>query len=414
MGFQSGLSGLNAASTNLSVIGNNVANASTVGFKRSDAQFADVMANALGGGGNNGIGLGTTVADIAQQFTQGSFTTTSNPLDIAVNGNGFFRMSDGGAVTYSRAGQFHLDNQGFVVNSNNLNLTGYLADVNGTIIDTAPGNLQLSTADLTPNATTAVTAGFNLDSRSVAIAPATVFDATDPTTYTDSTSSTIFDSLGNSHILTLFFRKEAGAGAWNTFATLDGGVGNVTLDAGPSVALAFDTSGALTTPAPPATIAAAITLAAGSGALTPMTVDLDFTNANQFGADFSVNSMVQDGFTSGRLNGFTVADNGIIEGNFTNGEKQILGQVILASFPSTHNLAPLGNGQWTETPESGQALIGVPGTGLLGGLQSSAIEDSNVDLTNELVNMITAQRIYQANAKTIETEDAILQTLVNL
>lgn len=426
MAFQHGLSGLSAASANLDVIGNNIANSNTIGFKQSQAQFSDVYANALNGAGNNQVGIGTKVSDIAQKFTQGSISTSNNPLDIAINGGGFFRMNDNGAITYSRSGQFHLDNNGFIVNSDNLKLTGYQTDSTGQIVPTAPTNLRLSTADLQPQPTTTFSSGFNLDSRTAVPVPLPPFDATNPATFANSTSGSIFDSLGGSHVMTLFFQK-IGSGTWNAYATVDGAVtpaglpDGVDLGTGPGnpLTLNFDTNGALIPPATPTTASIDLAaIAANLGTVNDATTPLDFTlnlnNATQFGADFSVNSLNQDGFTSGRLAGFDVAEDGIIRGNFTNGETQVLGQVVLANFSNVQGLAPIGRNQWVETARSGQPLVGAPRSGTLGELQSSANEDSNVDLTTELVNMITAQRIYQANAKTIETQDAVLQTLVNL
>ena len=410
MGFQHGLSGLKTASTNLDVIGNNVANSNTVGFKQSQAQFSDVMASALGGGGSNQIGLGSQLANVAQQFTQGNITTTNNPLDIAINGDGFFRMDNGGAISYSRAGQFHLDKDGFIVNGSNINVTGFLPDASGNLITAQPSNLQLATADLPPRATSSFTNGFNLDSRTVIPAPVVPFNSTNPVSYDSSTSGSVFDSLGNSHVLTLFFKKtDSLLSTWDTFATLDG-ANNVDMGAGigTQIGIAYDSQGAFVPMAPPQVV-----VALGNGAL-----DLDFSlnldDSTQFGSNFGVNSITQDGFSSGSLAGFDIDADGTVQGNFTNGETNILGQVVLASFSNPGGLTALGNGQWAESSDSGQPLVGAPLTGALGALQSAAVEDSNVDLTGELVSMITAQRIYQANAKTIETQDAILQTLVNL
>ncbi len=420
MAFQHGLSGLNGAATNLDVIGNNIANANTVGFKQSQAQFSDFYANSLNGSGTNDIGIGTAVSTVAQQFTQGNISNSNNPLDVAINGGGFFRMSNDGAPTYSRNGQFHVDSEGFIVNANNLNLTGHMADPTGKIIPSAPVNLQLSTADLTAQATTRFDTGFNLDSRTTVPAVIPTFDANDANTYTSTTSGSIYDSLGNQHVLTLFFQKNA-ANTWDTFATVNGeadaaGVPiGVTLDGGASAAITFDSNGVLTAPATP--IAMSVDLATidpSNGATSPLDFELDFSNATQFGSNFGVNSLIQDGFTSGRLSGFNVSDLGVISGTYNNGETRNLGQVVLANFNNPNGLSPLGENQWAATADSGQPVVGTPGTGTLGALQSAAVEDSNVDLTSELVNMITAQRMYQANAKTIETQDAILQTLVNL
>ncbi len=425
MGFQHGLSGLKAASTNLDVIGNNVANANVVGFKQSHAQFSDVFANSLGGAGGNQIGIGTQVSAIAQQFSQGNISNSNNPLDIAVVGGGFFRMSDNGAISYSRNGQFHLDSKGFLVNADNMNVTGFAASKAGQILADAPTNLQLSTAELTPEATANFAAGVNLDSRTDVPAPLPAFNATNPATYASSTSGAIFDSLGNSHTLTLFFQKTAPA-AWQVFATVDGATDTagmpvgVTLGGGASLPMTFDTNGKLT--APSGSVTASVNLPAIAtnlgrsdwGATAPLDFAFDLTNSTQFGSNFGVNKLSQDGYTSGRLAGFSVSDDGTIKGNYTNGQNLTLGQVVLASFANTDGLKPQGRNQWLETADSGLPLVGVPLSGTLGSLQSAAVEESNVDLTSELVSLITAQRVYQANAKTIETQDAVLQSLVNL
>lgn len=420
MAFQHGLSGLNGATTSLDVIGNNIANASTVGFKQSEAQFSDVYANSLSGASSNHIGIGTTVMAISQQFTQGNISNSSNPLDMAINGNGFFRMSNNGVVSYSRNGQFHVNSDGFIVNGNNVNLTGFAADATGNIIASAPQNLRLQTADITPQATTKFEAGLNLDSREQVPATIPTFNANDVDTFDYTTSGSIFDSLGNQHVLAFFFQKNA-ANSWNLFASVDGettpaGVPvGVTLNGGASAALTFDTNGHLTAPAAPIAVSVDLaTIDPSNGAATPLDFELDLSTATQFGAKPGVNALVQDGFTSGRIAGFNVSDLGIIRGNYTNGETRTLGQVALANFSNPQGLSPLGGNLWAETADSGQPLVGVPGSGTLGVLKSAAVEDSNVDLTTELVKMITAQRIYQANAKTIETQDAVLQTLVNL
>ena len=412
MGFAAGLSGLNAASQSLDVIGNNVSNASTVGFKNSRAVFADVYASSLSGAGAGAIGLGTKVADIQQQFTQGNITTTNNPLDIAINGGGFFRMSDNGTVTFSRNGQFQFDNNGYIVNSDGLQLTGYSVDGAGNIVAAAPGPIQISANDIAPRSTEQFAAGLNLDSRATQPVTAT-FDPADPSSFNHSTSATVYDSLGNAHVMTMFFVKTATNGQWDLHATVDGTAAtNVNLGAGAGAptTLNFNSSGALTTAMP----LAGVTLAVGGGAVTPLTFDLNFAGTTQYGSGFNVNSLTQDGYSSGRLTGFNIAADGQILGQYTNGLNQTMGQVVLANFANPQGLKPLGNNQWQESPESGLPLVGAPGTGGLGVLQSAAVEDSNVDLTAELVNMITAQRVYQANAQTIKTQDQVLQTLVNL
>jgi len=479
MGFQQGLSGLNAAAKNLEVIGNNVSNANTVGFKLSQAQFADVYANSLAGSGGAQVGIGTRVATVAQQFTQGNISTTNNSLDMAVSGNGFFRMNDNGSIIYSRNGQFQLNKDGYVVNSQGQRLTGFLPNAQGQIVATTPADLQISSADLLPKQTVNIAAGLNLDSRSAIIPAAPAFDPTNAATFNNSTSMTVYDSLGSSHIASLYFAKTA-ANTWNAHLVVDG---NLVPAAGtPLSTMTFNTNGTLATPVAPVTSASfnptptAITLAGSSVALAaphatvssttglsvgatvtgggfpanttitainsattfttnnppaaaaagvtltvtnpasaaPQTLVFNFAGTSQFGGIFGVNSLSQDGYTSGRMTGFSTGADGMISGRYSNGQTKTLGQVVLANFNNPQGLQPLGGNNWAETSTSGTPLTGVPGSASLGVLQTSAVEDSNVDLTAELVNMITAQRVYQANAQTVKTMDQILQTLVNL
>lgn len=407
MSFQQGLSGLNAASKSLEVIGNNVSNANTVGFKQSQAQFADVFANSLTGSGSSNIGIGVKIAQVQQQFTQGNVTSSNNPLDIAINGGGFFRMSDNGSITYSRNGQFQLDKFGYIVNADAKRLTGYTADANGVLSTGATAELNINTADLPPQASTEVTGVLNLDSRDDTKLAAD-FDPDDPATYHHSTSVSVFDSLGNSHIMQTFFVKTA-PGDWSVFASADGVATPV---GGAAIAtLAFDGTGVQPTVTP---AAPAVSIPVAATGADPLTVALDLSGSTQFGSSFSVNSLSQDGFTSGRLAGFSFAPDGVIAGRYTNGQTSTLGQVVLANFTNPNGLQALGNNAWAESAGSGPPLVGSPDSGNMGVLQSSAVEDSNVDLTAELVNMITAQRFYQANAQTIKTQDQVLQTLVNL
>lgn len=417
MGFQTGLSGLNASAKNIDIIGNNVANANTVGFKGSRAVFADVFASSLAGAGSSNVGIGTKVATVQQEFTQGNVTVSNNPLDIAINGRGFFRFDDQGTVAYSRNGQMHLDANGYVVNSDNLKLTGYTVDANNQIVQSSPVPLKLSTSDIAPSATSNIDATLNLDSRSTAIA--LPFNAANPATYTSSTSSAVYDSLGNSHALTMYFTKTANPGEWAMRANIDGGpltdvnfgpASTPASTAGAPVLLQFNSSGALVNAQP----IAGITMAFTNGASTPQTLGLNLTGTTQFGSEFGVTALAQNGYTSGRLVGFDVADNGIISGRYTNGQSEQLGQVVLANFANMQGLRSKGDNLWEETSASGAAIVGAPLTGSMGSLQSAAVEDSNVDLTQELVNMITAQRVYQANAQTIKTQDQVLQTIVNL
>lgn len=430
MSFQQGLSGLNASAKNLDVIGNNIANASTVGFKGSQAQFADVYAASLSGAGANSIGIGTKLAAVAQQFSQGNISTTNNPLDVAINGTGLFRMSNNGAISYTRNGQFQMNKDGFIVGNTGFHLTGYQALEDGTITGNL-GDLKINTADIEPSATTRmdITAA-NLDSRKAApagIMPATLaagatagtYVPPDPTMYNDSTSVTIYDSLGNDHVATLYFAKAAApvTNTWHAYMVVDGGenTGGTVFQLDD---LEFDTNGKMTAPAGPP-------LGMNSTPVQPWAgqpVDWDttqeithyFGGVAQYGSNFGITTQTQDGFASGRLSGFNIDPEGFIQGRYTNGKTKTMGQIAVANFANLQGLKPLGGNQWVESPESGQAVVGKPGSGSMGVLQSASVEDSNTDLTQELVGMITAQRVYQANAQTIKTQDQVLQTLVNL
>ena len=409
MSFQQGLSGLNGASKQLETIGNNIANSNTVGFKSAVTQFSDVYANSLSGTSGLGTaGIGTRVSQVAQQFSQGNVTASNNALDMAINGGGFFRMTNGGAVSYARNGQFQLDKDGYIVSASGGRLTGFGVDAQGEVVTGNPTELRISTADLPPKITTEIEAQLNLDSRSTAIPAATAFNAADPTTYHNATSATVYDSLGNPHVVQTFYRKiDAPANTWQVYATST----TSAIAAGVKATLTFNSSGALTGTVPATD---QLSLPLTNGANTPLVIDLDLAGTTQFGATFSVNALVQDGYASGRLSGFTAGSDGMITGRYTNGKTATLGQVILANFRNSNGLQPLGNNEWAESAGSGEALVGTPDSGSLGLIQASATEDSNVDLTAELVNMITAQRVFQANAQTIKTQDQILQTLVNL
>lgn len=463
MGFQQGLSGLNASSKALDATGNNIANAGTVGFKSARAQFADVFAASLSGSGASQVGVGTSLSSVPQQFTQGGITTSNNPLDLAINGNGFYLMSNNGAVSYSRNGQFQLDKDGFVVNSAGYRLQGVLADrLTGEINSgETPTDLYVDPRQQDPAQTEDIRMGLNLDSRED-IPPAghTAFKLDDPLSYNKSTSQTIYDSLGNPHVLSYYFVKDFVPGdptiptdaspvarSWQLYATIDGTpiadaathpTTNVTLDpngtaiGGDGVSLpgrailVFDSAGKLTAingnpVAAGSTITTTIDLdtvmtdlGKVNSASSPLTVNLDVGSITQFGSPFSVTDMVQDGYSSGRLSGISIDTDGMIQGRYSNGQTRNQGQIVLATFKNPNGLQSMGGNQWQSSAASGDPLVGNPGSGLNGVIQSAAVEESNVDLTAELVNMITQQRSYQANAQTIRTQDQILQTLVNL
>jgi flagellar hook protein FlgE len=507
MSFQQGLSGLNGAAKALDVIGNNIANSSTVGFKGSQTEFADVYARSLNGAGATQAGIGVSVAAIAQQFTQGNIETTSNPLDIAINGGGFFRTEIAGTVQYTRNGQFSLDKNGYVVTPQGANVTGYGVAANGQILASTPSPLKISTADMKPVATTKVDTSINLDSRETA--PTNFpFNANDATTYNKQVPVSVYDTLGNEHTMSMFYVK-TGSGTWDVYAGADGteltnvnvakaGAADTTAqaaraawtaatkaspqdpaavaaalsayaaaagaavsgaagtagataatvtaiqtaatDAGSTVGytpdqvdkdiaaavsvpstpigtLKFDSNGALSAALmSPQTLPLAVSFPVypATGAKETLSIKVGFNGSTQYGSDTSEKLTKQDGYKPGHLQRFSAAADGTLLGQYSNGETKPLGQIVLANFTNTGGLEPIGNNSWAETSASGTPLLGTAGTGSFGVLQSSATESSNVDLTAELVNMITAQRVYQANAQTIKTQDSVLQTLVNL
>jgi flagellar hook protein FlgE len=405
MSFNTALSGLRAANTDLSVTGNNIANASTTGFKESRAEFGDVYANSILGTGARTPGSGVLVNSVAQQFSQGNVSITNNSLDLAVNGQGFFILSDQGAPLYTRAGNFQLDNQGYIVNSQGGRLQGFAATASGQILTGAQADLRIQTSDIAPSATTEVNLRFNLDSGNTI--PAVPFDPNDPTSYNWSTAATIYDSLGNPHVLTSYYRLEASGATgndWRVFTDLDSsGTPN---DLG---LISFDTGGALTSS--PAVLNDTWTPTGGAATLN---FNIDLAGSTQFGTDSTVNSLNQDGYAPGRLSGINIDDTGVIFARYTNGQALTLGQVALANFANPQGLSPVGNTAWAESFDSGQPVVGAPQSGSRGSIQAGALEDSNVDLSAQLVNLILAQRNYQANAKTIETNNATTQTIINL
>ncbi|MEW6353172.1 MAG: flagellar hook protein FlgE [Pseudomonadota bacterium] len=538
MSFRTALSGLNAASADLSTTANNIANNSTSGFKLSRAQFGDIYAASALGSSSTAIGSGVRLTSVAQQFTQGNVNFTNNNLDLAINGKGFFRMNDNGTVVYTRAGAFGTDSSGYIVNTSNQRLTGFQADSTGTITGSL-GDLRVSTADIAPKATDAVTVGVNLNAAAtVPVAPVTssaitlsgaqtlrtdggspfttanftlidaygnavnnaslrftysgagnvwgaelliggasttpptttgsattgitigtttsvtlnwdpdgagaqgtvpltmsttgltqltgtgasavtgagngtvqgAFDANNPSSYNNSTSTTIYDSLGTAHLATMYYRKTGTPNRWETYLYVDnvavGGVNTLT----------FTNAGALSAingvATPPTTFNSASFTPSGGGAA--MTLSFNYASTTQFGSGFGVNSLTQNGYTTGRLSGIDIDSTGILFARYTNGQSRALGQVALTNFANSQGLRPLGNTAWAETSASGSALTGAPATASLGVIQSGALEGSNVDITEQLVNMITAQRNFQANAQVITTFDSVTQAIINI
>nr|WP_297526478.1 flagellar hook protein FlgE [uncultured Roseateles sp.] len=466
MSFQQGLSGLNASSKNLEVIGNNIANSQTYGAKSSRAEFADMYAASLNGAGTSDVGIGVQVQTVAQQFTQGNISITENPMDLAINGAGFFQVSDGKSPTvYTRNGQFKVDKDGNIVNNDQLKLMGYPADANGVIQPGLAQGLKLPTGGIDPKVTSDIKMEFNLDSRA---GPTAAYDLTDPadpnspkidktgitlndpTTYNNATSMTVYDAKGQPTALTMYFQRANnddanGNTVWNVYLTANGSAvqfdsqGNpIETDDGtakgnpltPFTQMTFlPTGGKPVSPGPSEFLNLKIPAGTNSqGAPTlPIPappadpsdpsvkgISFDLRSATENGSNFAVTDLTQNGYAPGQLVGIKLEDNGIVTARYSNGESKPAGQVELANFRNPQGLQPLGGNVWARTNSSGDPVVGVPGDGNLGSLTPGALEESNVDLTSELVNMMTAQRVYQANSQTIKTQDQVLQTLVNL
>jgi flagellar hook protein FlgE len=465
MSFNIGLSGLRAASKDLNVTGNNISNAGTVGFKQSRAEFADVYASSVLGTGSNPQGSGVLLSNVSQLFNQGNINYTQNALDLAINGNGFFVTSNNGDVSYTRAGYFGTDREGFLVNNFGYRLQGYAVDANNNLQNGIVSDLQIQTASQAPRASETLTQTFNLNSTNlvpaawqgayntsiagavdplnptaaeIAAAEAAgnaTFDPADPTTYNSSTSVNIFDAQGNSHVLTQYFVKN-GPNDWVMNLLIDGRNPNDPTSTVPyRTDLTFTASGQLDTTAlnsadltvnpdgtlsltnwvpaaPDSSIPPVWSANGASPSATGLMIDL--REATQFASSFAVTEVAQDGYTTGQLSGLEIDDTGVIFARYTNGQSLVQGQVVLANFANVQGLTPVGKTAWVQSFQSGEPVIGTPRSGTLGALQAGALEDSNVELSDQLVNLIVAQRNYQANAKTIETENAVTQTIINL
>ncbi|GJM04491.1 MAG: flagellar hook protein FlgE [marine bacterium B5-7] len=403
MAFRVAISGLKAASGELDVIGNNIANSNTAGFKKSRAEFVDVFAVSSVGGSGSTPGSGVRLSAIRQQFTQGNIAFTDNNLDMAINGSGFFILDDSGTQIYSRGGAFGVDRNGFLANAQGQNLIAFGADASGNITGAA-GAIQVNTSNIAPQASANMTVDLNLDAAQ-GVPAIGVFDATNPNSFNHSTSTTIFDSLGNSHLASMYYVKTATANQWESYTFVDG-----TQVDGPDT-LSFSSTGALTAPASGTLTTPSFTPSGGGAA---MTLAQDYSATTQYGSAFSVNALAQDGFTTGRLSGLDIDSEGIIFARFTNGQSSVQGQIALADFPNNQGLQPVSDTSWGETFSSGAVTIGAPGTASLGLLQAGALEQSNTDLSEELVNMIIAQRSFQANAEVISTADTVTQSIINL
>lgn len=421
MAFATALSGLNAASNNLAVTSNNIANANTTGFKRSRSEFADVYATSVGGVSSIQPGAGVKVANVAQQFNQGNLNFTENNLDLAISGEGFFTLAKSPTevndLSYTRAGEFKLNKDGYMVNNQGAALLVYKS--NGkTVADgfsvgvTQP--VQINTLTGLPSATTQVDITVNLNSQDSPPLNSS-FDPNQSDSYNSQTSVTVYDSLGSPHLLTSYFVKTAD-NTWDVHnfmsdpapATVDPTLIPKT-DVGGGT-MTFDSTGKLLAPTDftltafdPANGAAPVTIA-------PIT----YAGSTQVQQKFSVNDMTQNGLPAGRLTGIDIDGEGVIFARFSNGGSQTVGKVALTRFPNVNGLVKLGDTTWGQGANSGEPIRGEAGSNNFGGIQSGALESSNVDLAAQLVNLIVAQQHYQANAQTITTENAIMQAVLNI
>lgn len=401
MAFSQAVSGLNAAATNLDVIGNNIANSATYGFKSGSASFADMFAGSK-------VGLGVKVAGITQDFTDGTTTNTGRGLDVAISQNGFFRMVDSnGTVYYSRNGQFKLDENRNLVNMQGLQLTGYPAAGTPPTIQTGanPQPISIPTTLMAAKATTTAAMQINLNSTDD-VPSVSPFDPTNPDSYNKKGTVTVFDSQGNSHDVNLYFVKDTASNTWQVYQQDSSVAGSA---ASLATTMTFNANGTLTGGGN-----LNITTGTVPGA-TPATFALSFANSMQ--QNTGANNIVatsQDGYKPGDLVSYQINDDGTVVGNYSNEKTQVLGQIVLANFANNEGLQSEGDNVWSATQSSGVALLGTAGSGNFGTLTNGALEASNVDLSKELVNMIVAQRNYQSNAQTIKTQDQILNTLVNL
>jgi flagellar hook protein FlgE len=431
MGFQQGLSGLSTSSKSLEVIGNNVANANTFGAKSSRAEFADMYAASLGGGGSNGIGIGSRIAAVAQQFTQGNISTTANSLDLAINGRGFFALSSPqGETLYSRNGQFKRDANGYLINNMNHKLLGQALDPSGAPAGPAGSPIQLTNDVSPPQKAADISMTANLDSRATVIPTTTAMDFANSKTYDFVTSQTAYGDNGAPIALNYYFKKITApdpgdgtaanpgtGGQWEVYMSADGNTNaaSVNLDASgvplPIYTFTFNPDGTM-----PSGSKQTITSIPGGKNGQPLTgVTLDLNNLTEYSGSSAVTDLSGGGYAQGNLSDFLIETDGTVKARYTNGQSKSIARVQLADFKNLNGLQPVGDNEWKSTNQSGDPLpLGAPGSGVYGLLQSGALEESNVDLTGELVNMIVAQRSYQANAQSIKAEDQVLQTLVNL
>ena len=426
MSFQQGLSGLSAAAKNLEVIGNNISNANTIGAKSSRAEFSDMYASAVGG--NGAVGIGSRLAAVTQDHTQGSITTTGSNLDLAINGTGYFQVLEsssarGGSadksLLYTRNGQFKSDREGFIINNEGMRLVGYPADETGAIRSGQLDVLKVPEGRIVQKPTSKIGMSFNLNSGDT-IKPL-AFDATEGGSFNYSTSLKVVDKAGKEVQLGLYYKK-TGSAAWDVYATANGQPVNGSAGAALGTITFANADGSgppspATLTMPAANLASALNTPANTARGLNYSfeeVTLDLSKATQRAGDYLIGDLSQDGYPVGTLSSFSFDKAGILTARYSNGEVRQTGQLALASFRNPQGLAPAGGNAWAESKDSGAKSMDVPGTGAAGEIAAGALEESNVDLTAELVNLITAQRTYQANAQTIKTQDQVMQTFVNM
>lgn len=437
MSFNIGLSGLYAANKQLDVTGNNIANVATAGFKSSRAEFADVYSATRLGTGSKVIGNGVRLANVSQQFTQGDINNTGNVLDMGINGSGFFTMSNNGSISYTRAGTFKVDDQGYITNTDYTSrLQGYGVDANGKVINGVLTDLKIDTSNLAPKSTSLVTSTINLDSTAPVIddtVAAGKFDPTNLATYTKSFSTPIYDSQGNMHPMDQYVVK-TGANTWKVYTLVDGRNPDATgsdpkVTAPTPSTMTFDSAGKLTqvSTLPGPVISSDLKLSGwvpgnvvngtfkpNGAAANTAGITISMAQTTQYNADTARSIPTQDGYATGQITNLTIDGTGTLFANFSNNQNKAIGQVALASFTNEQGLQAIGGTSWKETFASGIPGYDAPQTGTLGSIQSNSLEESNVNLTNELVDLIKGQSNYQANAKTISTQSTIMQTIIQM
>jgi flagellar hook protein FlgE len=409
MSLSTELSGVHAAQTDIDTIGNNISNVNTTGFKNADTEFSALYGSAL----LTAPGQGVLTQSLAQSFTEGGITLTGKPLDIAINGNGFFQLQDSSGVVYSRDGSFHLDNTGHLINASGAMVMGFSPPASGSTA-TGSGALQpihIDQSNIAPAATSMLTVGVNLPANDAPIdTSAHPFSISDPSSYNESTTTTVFDSLGTSRTLTTFFTQASGSGMpdqWQTHWELTDSSGAL-VASGAGASLTFDSSGQLVSGS------GTISVSSLPNGAAPLNISENFTGSSLSGLPFGVNSVVNDGSGGGQLTGIQIANNGAVSGQYSNGATRVFGTIALANFTNPQGLVPMTGNVWAASAASGQPATGAPGTAALGQLEAGALEGSNVDLSTQLVNLIVAQQAYQANVQSINIEQQNFQRLLTI